>query len=52
MVVDNQVEVFTRPRAGKTPAYRQRDVYDLGAELPVVVAGRELGRLAVRELLT
>jgi Uma2 family endonuclease len=45
------VEVYTRPRGGRTPAYRQRDVYGLEDTIPLVVAGTEIARLPVRELL-
>jgi Uma2 family endonuclease len=50
-LVDRQVEVYTRPRAGRSPEYRQRQDYRSGATVPVVLAGREVARLRVRELL-
>jgi len=50
-LVDRRVEVYTRPRGGRDPGYRHRQDYGPGEAVPVVVAGRELGRLAVEELL-
>lgn len=50
-LIDGQVEVYSKPRAGKTPAYRRRHDFRPGDEVPVVLAGKEIGRLAVRELL-
>jgi len=50
-LVERRVEVYTRPRGGKSPGYRHRQDYGPGEAVPVVVAGRELGRLAVEELL-
>lgn len=50
-LVDRRVEVYTQPRGGKNPTYRQRTDYGPGAAVPVVVGGKELGRIAVAELL-
>lgn len=46
-LVDGFVEVYTQPRAGKSPAYRQRRNLLPGDELPLVLGGREIARLAV-----
>jgi Uma2 family endonuclease len=48
---EGKVEVYTHPRGGKIPSYRQTRDYAPDAELPLVVAGREIGRVAVRDLL-
>lgn len=50
-LVDRRVEVYTLPRGGKTPGYRQQTDYGPGDEVPVVVGGKELGRIPVSELL-
>jgi Uma2 family endonuclease len=50
-VPDRRVEVYTQPRGGKNPAYKQQTNYGADQEVPVVVGGRELGRIPVRELL-
>jgi Uma2 family endonuclease len=44
------LEVYTQPRAGKAPTYRQRQDYDPHETVPVVIAGREVARIPVREL--
>jgi Uma2 family endonuclease len=46
-----QIEVYTQPRAGKSPGYRQRQDYGTKDTVPVVIAGEELGRLAVSDVL-
>jgi Uma2 family endonuclease len=48
---ESKVEVYTQPRAGKSPTYRQRRDYGAGESVPVVLDGREIGKLAVRDLL-
>jgi Uma2 family endonuclease len=50
-VVHNQVEVYTEPRGGQAPAYRQRHDYGPDEELPLVLNGQEIARLRVRDLL-
>jgi Uma2 family endonuclease len=46
-----QVEVYTQPRGGKAPAYRQRQDYGIDRPVPVVIAGTVVGEIAVRDLL-
>jgi Uma2 family endonuclease len=49
---EKQVEVYSDPTGpGDQPNYRSRQVFGPADEVPVVVEGREVGRLAVRELL-
>lgn len=50
-LIDSQVEVYTLPRAGRAPAYRSREDFRAGDRVPLVLDGRELARLPVRELL-
>lgn len=50
-LIDRRVEVYTEPRGGKNPAYKKQKNYSPSETVPVVVAGKELGRIAVKELL-
>jgi Uma2 family endonuclease len=50
-LVNAQVEVYTQPKAGKAPAYRQRQDFGRGQSVPLVLEGREVGQIAVRDLL-
>jgi hypothetical protein len=50
-LVERCVEVYTQPRGGKNPAYRKQTNYGPGDAVPVVVAGKEVGRIPVNELL-
>lgn len=49
-LVEEQVEVYTEPRAGKSPGYRQRKDYKKGERVPMVLDGRVIACLAVDEL--
>jgi Uma2 family endonuclease len=49
---DNQCEVYTEPSGPEPqPDYRQRQDYGASDDIPVVLVGIEVGRIAVRELL-
>lgn len=51
-LVNQQIEVYTQPaQSGKQPDYKQHRIYHLGDMLPVILNGREIGQIAVRELL-
>lgn len=51
-LIDGQVEVYTDPTGpGDQPDYRQRQDYHPGDEIPVVIDGKEVGRISVSELL-
>lgn len=50
-LVDRRVEVYTQPRGGKSPAYKTRTDYGPDAAVPVVIAGKRVGTIAVKELL-
>lgn len=51
-LIDQQIEIYSQPTgASKRPDYHIRQDYLQADELPVVVDGREIGRLAVKELL-
>ncbi len=51
-LIDRQIEVFTDPTGpGRRPRYRQCQIFGQDDEVPVVLEGKEVGRIAVRELL-
>lgn len=51
-LIDSQVEVYTNPSGpGEQPDYGQRQDYGPADQVPVVIDGREVGRIAVRDLL-
>ncbi len=50
-VNDRRVEVYTQPKGGKKPEYKQRKAYRDDEDVPVVLNGKELGRIPVKELL-
>jgi Uma2 family endonuclease len=50
-LIDRRVEVYTEPRGGKTPGYKQRQDYGPDDELPLFIGRKEVGRISVKELL-
>ena len=51
-LVERQVEVHSEPTGpGRKPDYRERTVYAATDAIPVVIDGREVGRLSVADLL-
>jgi hypothetical protein len=48
---DRRIEVYSEPRGGKNPTYKRRSDYGLRDAVPVVVAGKQLGRIPVKDLL-
>ena len=51
-LIERQVEVFTRPSGpGPEPDYAAARLYRPGQEVPVVLDGKEVGRIPVTELL-
>jgi Uma2 family endonuclease len=50
-LLERKVEVYTEPRAGRAASFRRRIDYGPDDKVPVVIGGRELGRLEVRDLL-
>jgi hypothetical protein len=49
---DNQLEVFAEPQGAADQAdYRDHRIYSNSDEAPVIIEGREVARLAVRDLL-
>jgi hypothetical protein len=51
-LIDRQLEVLTNPGGpADAPAYGQRQVFGPDDDVPFVLEGTELARIAVRELL-
>jgi hypothetical protein len=50
-LVEMHVEVYTDPKGGRSPGYRRRQDYGPGEAVPLVLDGRTVARLPVRELL-
>jgi Uma2 family endonuclease len=51
-LVNRQIEVFTSPSGpAEQPNYGSRQIVGLDGELPVILDGREVGRLKVKDLL-
>lgn len=45
------IEVYTNPRAGRSPGYRQRQDYQPGDSVPLILDGRLVAHIPVNELL-
>lgn len=50
-LVDRRVEVYTDPRRGKKPVYKNCKKHEFMGEVPLVIGGKELGRIPVKELM-
>jgi Uma2 family endonuclease len=50
-LVASRIELYTQPKAGKAPGYRQRQEYGPEDTVPLVLASQEVGQIPVRELL-
>lgn len=51
-LIESCVEVYTVPSGpAEFPDYQQRQDYGPADEIPLVIEGREVGRLAVRDVL-
>jgi hypothetical protein len=51
-IPERQIEVYTQPRAGRNPTYRQRRDYLPGESIPLVLAGKEVTSIPVENILT
>ena len=49
-LIDYQLEVYTDPIVGTDPNYRTRTDYDLNDDVPVIIAGQQVGTLPVKEM--
>jgi Uma2 family endonuclease len=47
----DRIEIYSNPRAGKTPAYRTRTDHERGTKVPVVINGEVVGEIAVNDIL-
>lgn len=50
-LIDSVVEVYTDPKGGRSPGYRQMTSYGAGTSVPLRIEGKELGEIAVSDLL-
>lgn len=50
-IPDRRIEVYSQPRGGKSPTYRTRHDFGPRDSVPVVLAERDYGAIAVREIL-
>jgi len=50
-LVESHVEVYTEPKGGRSPGYRRRQDYGPEQSVPLVLGGRVVAHLPVRELL-
>jgi hypothetical protein len=50
-LISRRVEVYTRPRGGRNPGYKQQKLYKAGEDVPVAIGRKQLGRIPVSELL-
>ena len=51
-LVDRQVEVYSTPSGATEPiGFRHCEVYTIGQDVPVIIDGTEVGRIAVTELM-
>jgi hypothetical protein len=48
---EDKVEVYTEPKGGKAPAYRRREDYGRDDAVPLLIDGRILAHILVRDLL-
>jgi hypothetical protein len=50
-LIDALVEVYTEPKGGRSPAYRQRCDYGCDEAVPLILEDRVVAKIPVRELL-
>jgi len=50
-LIDRAVEVYAKPKGGKTPGYRQMKSFGDGDSVPLRIGATEFGVIAVSELL-
>lgn len=46
-----KVEVYTDPKGGRSPGYSRRRDYGIDDSVTLIIEGKEVGRIAVKELL-
>lgn len=50
-LIHSQIEVYTKPKAGKKPGYGKVVKYKPGDDVPVTIAGKKRGTIAVSAIL-
>lgn len=50
-LIDRCVEVYSDPKGGKSPTYRNAQVFGSGDEVPLIIDGKQVGAIAVADLL-
>jgi Uma2 family endonuclease len=50
-LIDRHIEVYTNPKAGRNPAYADRQDYSRSQAIPLIIGGRQFGLIPVRELI-
>ncbi len=50
-LVDRRVEVYSLPRAGRSPTYRSRTDYQPGESIPIVLGSKQIGTIPVDRTL-
>jgi hypothetical protein len=51
-LVEDRIEVSTQPSGpSKKPAYKKTDIYGVDDEVPVVIDGKEIGRISAAKIL-
>jgi hypothetical protein len=50
-IPEGQVEVYTQPRGGRNPTYRQRRDHQREETIPLVLGGEDVGSIAVSDFL-
>lgn len=50
-LIDKRVEVYTKPKGGKKPGYGKVTKYKPGDDMPVMIAGKKRGTIAVSAIL-
>jgi Uma2 family endonuclease len=48
---DSCIEVYTQPTAGRAPRYRRQHDFRRGESVPLILDGKEVAQIAVKELL-
>ena len=50
-IPDDRIEVYTLPKAGKTPGYRSRVLYSRGTRVPLVLRGKLISEIDADDIL-
>lgn len=50
-LIDRKVEVYSRPNGGKNPSYQEKEEYGDGEKVPLILKGRRIGNIPVKDLL-